>query len=43
MNPNRVEGTAAAAWLVIFIAGLAIATVIATVIACAIWAIVTHC
>ena len=39
MNPNRVEGTAAAAWLVAILAGLAIATVIA----CAIWAIVTHC
>ena len=38
MNPNRVEGTAAAAWLVAILAGLAIATVIAA----AIWAIVTH-
>lgn len=38
MNPNRVEGTAAAAWLVIIVAGLAIATVIGA----AVWAIVTH-
>ena len=39
MNPNRVEGTAAAAWLVIFIAGLAIATVVGS----AVWLLVTHC
>lgn len=38
MNPNRVEGTAAAAWLIIILAGLAIASVIAA----AVWAIVTH-
>ena len=38
MNPDMEEGMGAAAWLVAILAGLAIATVIA----CAIWAIVTH-
>ncbi len=38
MNPNMEEGMGAAAWLVAILAGSAIATVIA----CAIWAIVTH-
>ena len=39
MNPNMEEGTAAAAWLVAILAGMAVATVIAA----AIWAIVTRC
>lgn len=39
MNPNMEEGMGAAAWLIIFIAAIAIATVIGA----AVWAIVTHC
>ena len=39
MNPNMEEGMGAAAWLVAILAGSAIATVIAA----AIWAIVTRC
>ncbi len=39
MNPNRVEGTGAAAWLVIILAALAIATVVGSFV----WLLVRHC
>ncbi len=39
MNPNMEEGMGAAAWLIIILAGLAIATVIGS----AVWLLVTHC
>ncbi len=39
MNPNMDEGMGAAAWLVIILAALAIATVVGS---CA-WLIVTRC
>ena len=39
MNPNRVEGTAAAAWLVIILMALGIATVVGSFA----WLIITRC
>ena len=39
MNPNRVEGTAAAAWLTIILIVLAIATTVGSFV----WLIITRC
>ena len=39
MNPNMEEGMGAAAWLVIILMALGIATVVGS----AVWLLVTHC
>ncbi len=39
MNPNRVEGTGAAAWLVIILAALGIIAVVGSFA----WLIITRC
>lgn len=39
MNPNMEEGMGAAAWLVIILMAMGIATVVG----CAVWLLVTHC